>query len=627
MNGISGVGKAISRRGFLKGIALAGAGLTAGGPSLANTSHSLSEAETPVDKYTSRTGTGGELMVAQLNASGAEYVFANPGSTEAGFFDALHGATSPRLIMGLHEGIVTSMAHGYQQVSGRPGIINVHAIVGTAQMGGQLYNAHRDGASLVVTAGMVDHEVWCDDIALAARPGYSQTDLNRQFTKMAWSIREPESIPMALRRAIKVSTSEPAGPVYLALADYALAASDVRADIIDQQYYDIPSHSRPDAAQIDHLARWLIEAEFPMLVVGPELERDGAVEEAVALSELLGIGVTDLAGHIGRASGFPTTHPLFFHRLALHRRRKAPCAGADLFIGLGPSHFFPEGTRNGMGLSLPKGAKYVTVGLDADAMGRTRPHDMAIRANIKSTLQDLIAAVNSLAVPARLAKIRTSRYMAIAADTDKFRRAVSNRIRSRYGQTPVHPDEAALRIESYLDQDAVTVHENFSHDAFGLYGNVQRYGLGDKKRVASNGFSLGWGVGAATGASLAAPDRQVVLHIGDGAAMFSAAGFWSMARYQTPVLTIVWNNRQYQTVRMNFEKYGGEMAGQSQYPATDIGDPAIDFVQLAQSQGITGETVETAQGLDSAMKRGIAATKSGTPYLIDMRVGRLEKNK
>ena len=75
------------------------------------------------------------------------------------------------------------------------------------------------------------------------------------------------------------------------------------------------------------------------------------------------------------------------------------------------------------------------------------------------------------------------------------------------------------------------------------------YRPGEKLWLTNSGHSLGWGVGAALGAKLGAPDRQVVLSIGDGSVMYSAAGFWSMARYEVPVLTVVWNNCNYQQVR------------------------------------------------------------------------------
>ena len=115
-------------------------------------------------------GTGGELVMAQAKAAGSQYLFTNPGSFEVGLFDAQPGSGIP-LIMGLHEGIVISMADGYHRTSGKPAFVNIHVIAGTAQALGQLYNASRDGSALVVTAGMLDNELWSDEGMLAPRPG------------------------------------------------------------------------------------------------------------------------------------------------------------------------------------------------------------------------------------------------------------------------------------------------------------------------------------------------------------------------------------------------------------------------------------------------------------------------
>jgi len=138
--------------------------------------------------------------------------------------------------------------------------------------------------------------------------------------------------------------------------------------------------------------------------------------------------------------------------------------------------------------------------------------------------------------------------------------------------------------------------------------------------VRTFGASLGHGIGAAVGAQLGAPDRPVVCSIGDGAVMYSAFGFWTMARYGLPILTVVWNNLNYQTVRTNFHTFGGEMAKQKKYPEVYLGDPEIDFVMLAKAQGIEGTTVREPGAIEAALRRGVDAIRAGEPYLLDIRV-------
>src|SRR5262245_23763784 len=173
----------LSRRGFLQ--RLVATGFTVAAASSIVDAADVDAAAAAADvQYPVVTGTGGDLLAEQVKAAGTRFIFTNPGSFEVGFFDALTDRPELQVIVGLHEGIVIPMADGYHKVTGQPAFVNVHAIAGTAQMAGQLYNAHRDGSALVVTAGMVDPTVFSDDVRLAARQGFDQTDVNRQFTKL-----------------------------------------------------------------------------------------------------------------------------------------------------------------------------------------------------------------------------------------------------------------------------------------------------------------------------------------------------------------------------------------------------------------------------------------------------------
>jgi acetolactate synthase I/II/III large subunit len=137
----------------------------------------------------------------------------------------------------------------------------------------------------------------------------------------------------------------------------------------------------------------------------------------------------------------------------------------------------------------------------------------------------------------------------------------------------------------------------------------------------SNG--LGWGVGSAAGVKLAAPNRPVISSIGDGAVMYGSSGFWTQARYGIPVLTVVWNNKNYQTVRMAYARYGGKMKEKEQYVGMYLGDPDLDFVKLGESQGVKGEKCRGQQDFVAALKRGIQANKNGNPYIIDVDIARI----
>jgi len=89
------------------------------------------------------------------------------------------------------------------------------------------------------------------------------------------------------------------------------------------------------------------------------------------------------------------------------------------------------------------------------------------------------------------------------------------------------------------------------------------------------------------------------------------------------VLTVVCNNRNYQTVRFAFWRYQSEMVKKNRYPGMHLGDPNIDFVKLAESQGVQGVRVERSAELRAALQKGIAATREGQPFLVEVVVQRI----
>jgi thiamine pyrophosphate-dependent acetolactate synthase large subunit-like protein len=566
---------------------------------------------------TTASGSGGEIFIAQARAMGVEYLFTNPGSFEVGFFDAVVDDSQIQLIEGLHEGVVVSMADGYNKVSGKPAFVNVHSIAGTAQMAGQLYNASRDGSAIVVTAGLNDNEVWSDEYGLAPRPGFDQKEINRQFTKISWEARQPASLPLMLRRAFKVATTDPGGPVYLAAAHYALEQKNVSATIYPAERFLIRTRVHADASAIEKAARLLIEAQHPVIIAGDEVWRSSAQPELVSLAEHLALAVVRPGGVrlISAFHSFPAMHPFYLGTSESHMLDSSRATDLIFFVGARDigGRVVPDSPE------IPTTARIVRLGMDTSAFSRNYPTDVALISDVKAGLTDLLGAVDSLITKERRAAIVTQRADEIRRVSAASRASVEKQVSVNFGQSPIHPDELCKVMADTLDKNAIIVSENLTgkFDSF-------RFGFRDDEQMhlGNSGSSLGWGIGAAIGAKLAAPDRQVVSSIGDGSVMYSASGFWTQARYRIPILTVVWNNHNYQTVRFAYHEYGGRMVNSGKYAGMYLGDPDIDFVKLAESQAVSGERVASGNDLRAALKRGIAATRDGKPYLVEVLIAR-----
>lgn len=611
------LGRDLSRRGFVRDMAALGFSAAAAqailDPLIA--SEKTSANGSPPAGFVAQ-GTGGELVVAQAKAAGAEYLFTNPGSFEVGFFDAFVDTPGMQLIMGLHEGIVISMADGYHRVSGKPAFVNVHVIAGTAQAAGQLYNAARDGSALVVTAGMNDNQLWSDEIALGPRPGFDQKDVNRQFTKISWEAREPKSLPLMLRRAFKVAATEPGGPVYLAMAHHALEAEGLKAVVLPAERFLFRFRVRPEAAAVERAAKLLLEAKRPLVIVGDEVWKSGAQAELVSFVEKLGLPV---AAGTQAYRNFPVRHPQYIGGFSMGSELVK--RGVDLVLMIGARDFGgrvlpvePEKMPE-----APASARIVRIGVDVGSMSRNYPTDLALVADVREALVDLRAAVESAATKDRLKALASGRAEEVRGIASAQRARVEAAARKNFGQSPMHADELGVLLARGIERDSIVVSENLTarYDAFDFgYRDDQAWWIGN------TGNSLGWGIGAAVGAKLAAPDRPVVCSIGDGSVMYSASGFWTMARYGVPVLTVVWNNHNYQTVRHAYYNYKGKMAATGHYAGMYLGDPDIDFVKLAASQGVAGEKAATASEVQAALRRGLAVTREGRPYVIEVPISR-----
>jgi benzoylformate decarboxylase len=560
------------------------------------------------------TGTGGELVMAQAKAAGAEYLFTNPGSFEVGLFDAQVDSGVP-LIMSLHEGLVIATADGYHRVSGKPAFVNIHVIAGTAQATGQLYNAARDGSAMVITAGLLDNELWSDEGGLAPRPGFDQKEVPRQFTKICWEAREPRSLALMLRRAFKTAATSPGGPVYIAMANYALESKNVSAQILPAERFLFQSRVRPETAAVEQAAKWLIEAKRPLLVVGDEVWKSGAGQDLVAFAEKFNLPV---ASGNQAYKNFPTRHPLHLNGFSLNNEYCKQ--GLDLVVMVGARDF--GGRVVPSSPEVPSEARIVRIGLDTAHMGRNYQTDLALVADVKESLKDLRAALEGMLAKQRLNNFGKSRADEVRGLTTKMWAGYDDAMRQNLGRSAMHPDELTYTMAKVLDRNAIIVPETHSS---GVHYDVLDFGFGEERRwhvgYTSNG--LGWGTSAATGAKLAAPDRLVVSSIGDGAVMYGSSAFWTQARYSIPVLNVVWNNQNYQTVRAGFHRYGGKMAATGRYAGMYLGDPDIDFVRLAECQGVKGEKAATAGELEAALKRGIQATRDGNPYLVDVRITRI----
>jgi len=545
-------------------------------------------------------GTGGELLMHQLVAQGVEYAFTNTGSAEAGFFDAFLTVPGVQPILLLNESLVLSAADGYARASRNPAFVNVHLAAGTRQGSGQLFNSHFDGVPMVVTAALRDNGSFGDHGTLAVSSGFSQMSMVQDVTKKRWEVRDAKGIPMATRRAFSEALTMPSGPVYLAFSGEALDEEGIEATI--EPGRPLNMGVAPDEDTLDQIHDALLNAENPLLVVGPDIQQASAQQEILELAENYGLPVA--VGFFDYGS-FPRSHPNFQGMVDA-----LPPDDYDVVCCVG---YRPNTRANATDERFPSAFK-IGIGHDSAMLNGSFALDVSLWSDVKSGL----SAVNNKWNPGDSNLHHLSSRKAKLASNARERIDTQNaRAANESHANPIHPDFLGYRMGEVLAKNTTVVSENFmAADHLMPFGFAQD----EWRLVRAYGGSLGYGVGAAVGAQLASPDRPVVLSIGDGSVMYSSSGFWTMARYGLPILTVVWNNMNYQTVRTNFARWGGNMAEMNKYPETFLGDPEIDFVLLAKAQGIEGQHVNEPGDLDKALKRAKEVQASGEPYVLDVHI-------
>jgi benzoylformate decarboxylase len=557
------------------------------------------------------TGTGGMLLIQTLKDAGVEYLFTNPGSAETGIFAALAEDNDQRLVVAKHEGLVAAMADGYHRVSGKVGVVIAHVMGGSYQLAGQLFNAQVAGSSLLVIAGDWASELQ-DYRGLAPFPGLTQAESMRPITKDARCAYQvaanPAAITVATTRALREATTPPTGPVYLSISAELLNREGLEAQIGEAAQYRIERPGPARRQTVEAIARRLAEAQCPVLIFGDDVWREGAQEAAVRLAEALEAPVFSTRQIF---ANFPTRHPLYCGMYPVSRE-------FEKLTGLKPDLLFLAGCQGVHGsVSEPT---VMQIGPNPVLMGRHYPLDVAAQCELPETLRDIGDALRRL--PGAEQAAGRARQRAKVRDYARLLiRREEDLAREHQEDTIVHPSVLGAQLAEILPRDAMMVQESSTaRTALIPFGHQ---GLGWTR---SGGGSLGFGVGGAIGAKIAAGrERPVVLHLGDGALTYSAAGFWTMARYNTALLTIISNNESYQIVRHNWarEMPDSKMVRDNKYPGLYLSAPATDYVGLARSQGVDGEAVTTVKELEPALRRGVERTTRGNrPYVIEVTVAR-----
>ncbi|MBK9252488.1 MAG: thiamine pyrophosphate-binding protein [Proteobacteria bacterium] len=626
---------AVDRRAFLTGAA--GTGLALGAHAAAPSTESPDRATPPSSTAPAPTAAqverdtgllrielparavqrcGSDLQTQVLKDLGIEFVAGNPGSSFEGIQESIvnYGTppnVMPEFITALHEETSVDMANGYGKAEGRPMCAMLHGTIGLQHASMAIYQAYYSGTPMLIIAGR-------DDGFIQAHTANDMAALVRSFTK--WDA-QPKTLAeslTALQEAYRQAITPPTAPTLVVLD---METQKAEAGALQVPRYVPPRIDGIDRTNAQEIARRLLSANNPRIEVG-QLRTPAGVALAVELAELLGacVGSRATAGPMS----FPQRHPLsgpgasteYDFRLGLES------GPADIAL-MGPRVASLESRRDTAGIGFgglrARGTPEGAPGGQPAGIHRSIPIDA------QASLPALLAAVRSLATPARLRVIAERGAKHAAANQGAYVAALEKALdqkRKGWDASPV--STARLYAELWpliMNEDwCLASPSNFSG------GHHRELWVHDKHYSYLGGQGaggMGYGLGACGGAALAARGRnRIVINIQtDGDFNYAPGMIWSAVHHRLPMLTVMHNNRAWHQELM-FLQYMAGVRGRGTDRAhigTTLRDPYIDYAKLAQGYGMASEgPIDDPSRLSAALARGVASVKRGEPYLIDV---------
>lgn len=496
-----------------------------------------------------------------LRGFGIRKVFGNPGSTELPFLSDWPDDID--YVLGLQESSVIGMADGYAQATRNAAFVNLHSAAGVGHALGNIYTAYRNQTPMVISAGQQARSIMPLHAFLFAERA---SEFPRPYVKYSIEPARAEDVPAAIARAYYVAMQPPCGPTFVSVPidDWMQQTTPIAARAVSREL-------GPDADAIGALADALGTSKRPALVVGPAVDRAGAVDLMVRVAEKTKAAVW--VSPFSARCGFPERHPQFAGFLhASPAQLSDALRDHDLVVVIGAPvfTFHVEGHAS----IFDGGTTIFQITDDPDSAAIT-PVGTSIIATMKPALTML------------LDRLRETR-----------RKAAPGRILPPppASAEPIPVDFLLHTLSRAMPPGAMLVEEAPSHRP-AMQKFLPMPGQDSFYTMASGG--LGHSLPASVGIALAHPDRRTVCLIGDGSAMYSLQALWTAAQRKLPLSVVVINNSGYGAMR-SFS----QVMQVRKVPGLDL--PGIDFVKLAEGMGCDAIQVETSAELEAALARSFA---------------------
>jgi acetolactate synthase I/II/III large subunit len=520
----------------------------------------------------SRVLTGAESLLRTLVGSGVDVCFANPGTSEMHFVDALDRVDGMRCVLGLFEGTVTGAADGYARMLDRPACTLLHLGPGLANGLSNLHNAMRAQSPVVNVIG--DHATHhrhydaplTSDIEGTARP----------FSHWVRTSPNAGSVAVDGAAAVAAALSAPGRIASLILPADA-AWSTVSAEPAEgHSPVMLSPASRPSEEAVEAARRMLASGEPTAIILAGRATREVQLEFAGKIAAVSGARLfaqthtPRISRGAGRVEVMRIPYPIDQAISMLMEFSNIVLVGAKP-----PTAFFAYPDKPSL-LFQPG----------------TRIHEL-VRAD-----QDIVYALEALTEALGATAVRPPVAPAGTSDGP--------------ASGPLTPASIGTALGESLPEQAIVVDESIT---------TGRTFLADTRTSAPHdwilptGGSIGYALPNAIGAAIACPDRKVVVLESDGSGLYSPQSLWTIAHENLNVVVLVFANSRYQILRHEMANVGASGAGPKASSLFDLTNPVIDWVRLATGLGVEACRAQTLEELRTALAAAYAKTG---PTLIEV---------
>jgi acetolactate synthase-1/2/3 large subunit len=519
--------------------------------------------------------SGAELIVRLLERQGIRTIAGIPGGAILPLYDALAASTEIRHVLARHEQGAGFIAQGMARVSGRPEVCFASSGPGATNLVTAIADARLDSIPLIAITGQVP-------LSMIGTDAFQEVDIYGMtvpVTKHNFLVRSAHELLDVIPEAFRIAMSGRPGPV---LVDVPKDVQNQRVQFEAWPQPVVAEPNRPlDLKAIEEAAQMINDAEQPVLYLGGGVVHSGASALAVTLAEQAGLPTTTTLMALGT---MPSDHPLSIGMLGMHAARYTNFVleEADLLICVGAR--FDDRAIGRAAQFCPR-ARIIHIDIDPSEHNKIKAAHVAIQGDVGQVLEALLPRI----------KVRLRKRWLSHVDSLKVRFPLQmpglEDARSHYGLIQA--------VAACLDDDAIVTTDVGQHQMW----VAQAYPFGRERQWLTSGGlgTMGFGLPAAIGAALAAPERTVVCFSGDGSIKMNIQELATLAEEGLKVKIVLMNNQSLGLVYQQQNLFYGKRVFASKYRG------APDFTKIAEGFGIQSLDLDQVQNPRAALAQALAA--------------------